>query len=124
MNEPAFSFDGLLKATVCLWRQHGDERWQSGDIEFPPGADPDGADWLFQVVVEADPAFYRQFAESWHERTLDEDTVREIFALRPLTDEMVRRLNPDVTVTDLSDVLITIGYPSAPEEPMRSSRVR
>jgi hypothetical protein len=113
VNEPAFSFDDLLKATVCLWREHGDERWRAGDVEFPEGDDPDGADWLFQVVVEADPVVYRRFAEAFHERTIEDDAVREVFALRPLTDELVRRLNPGLTLADLSDALVEIGYPSA-----------
>jgi hypothetical protein len=65
------------------------------------------------VVVAADPAVYRRFAEAFHERSVDDDAVREVFALRPLTDELVRRLNPAVTAADLSDAVVRIGYPSA-----------
>lgn len=30
INEPAFSYDGLLEATFCLWRQTDDVSWHTG----------------------------------------------------------------------------------------------
>jgi hypothetical protein len=47
VNEPAFSYEDTLEATVCLWRQTDDDRWHAGDIDFPDRPDPDGADRLF-----------------------------------------------------------------------------
>lgn len=113
VNEPAFSFDGVLEATVCLWRQAGDDGWQAGDIDFPDGADPDGADHLFAMLMDATPAAYRRFAEDYYERPVDGEAVAAVFALRPLTDELVRRLNSDLAVADLADDLAEIRYPSA-----------
>ncbi len=112
--EPAFSFDGTLEATVCLWRQHGDDRWQAGEVDFPDGADPDGADRLFQVLVEGTPVAYRRFAEDYFETAVDLAAVGEIFALRPLTDELVRRLNADLVMADLAEDLAGIDYPFRP----------
>lgn len=110
--EPAFSFDGRLQATVCLWRQQGDDRWHAGDPGFPAGADPDGATRLFQVLVEGSPAAYRHFAEDYYETAVDLEAVGEIFAVHPLTDDLVRCLNPDLVVADLADDLAEIGYPA------------
>lgn len=112
--EPAFSFDGTLEATVCLWRQQGDDRWHAGELVFPAGDDPDGADRLFQVLVEGSPVAYQRFAEDYYETAVDVAAVGEIFALHPLTDDLVRRLNPDLVVADLGENLAEIGYPSRP----------
>lgn len=113
-QEPAFSYEGTLEATLCLWRQHGDTRWHTGDITFPEGDDPDGADRLFAVLVEGHPAAYRRFAEDYYEHAVDVAAVGEVLALRPLTDDLVRRLNPELRVADLTGDLAEIGYPSGP----------
>ncbi len=112
--EPAFSFDGALEATVCLWRQQRDDRWHAGELDFPAGEDPDGANRLFQVAVEDSPVAYQRFAEDYYETAVDVEAVGEIFALHPLTDDLVRRLNPDLVVADLAEDLAEIGYPSRP----------
>jgi hypothetical protein len=112
--EPAFSFDGTLEATVCVWRQQGDDRWHAGDLVFPAGDDPDGADRLFRVLVEGSPVAYQRFAEDYYEAAVDVEAVGEIFALHPLADDLVRRLNPDLMVADLAEDLAEIGYPSLP----------
>ncbi len=83
-----------------------------GDLVFPAGDDPDGADGLFQVLVEGSPAAYQRFAEDYYETAVDVEAVGEIFALHPLTDDLVRRLNPDLMVADLAEDLAEIGYPS------------
>ncbi|GAA4576468.1 hypothetical protein GCM10023176_47900 [Micromonospora coerulea] len=112
VHEPAFSFAGGLAATVCLWRQRDDDRWYAGDIDFPDGDDPDGADWLFEVLVDPTPLAYHRFAEDYYETSVDRSALGAVFALRPLTDDVVRRLNPDLTVEDLADDVAAIGYPS------------
>ncbi|GAB3189046.1 hypothetical protein GCM10027259_59170 [Micromonospora palomenae] len=110
VNEPAFSYKGMLSATVCLWRQVDDDRWQAGDIDFPSGDDPDGADGLFEVLVDPTPMGYQRFAEDYYETSVDIEAVSEVLALRPLTEDLVRRLNPDVTM-DLVEYLAEISYP-------------
>lgn len=112
VNEPAFSDDDTLAATVCLWREAGDDRWHVGDVEFPDGADPDGADSLFAALLEGTGDAYRRFAEDYYELPVDGGAVSSIYALEPVSDEVVRRLNPDVSVQDLADDLAEIGYPS------------
>ena len=116
LNEPAFSHkDGVLEATVCLWRQHGADRWHTGDLELPDGDDPDGADWMFETLLDGTGVSYQRFAEDYYETAVSIDAVVAIFALGPLTDELVQHLNPDVSVADLADDLAEIGYPPAHE---------
>lgn len=114
VDEPAFSYEGTLEATVCLWRQHGDDRWHAGELDLPGGDDPDGADKLFRVLVDGTPVAYQRFAEDYYGRAVNLEAVSEVFAGHPLTDELVRRLNGDLLVADLAEDLAEIGYPSRP----------
>jgi hypothetical protein len=113
VDEPAFSFVGGLEATVCLWRQPGDDRWQLGTVRFPDHhSDPDGADHLFAMLTDATPEAYQAFAEDYYDQPVDLDAIRQVYALQPLTDDVVRRLNPELTVRDLAEDLAQIGYPA------------
>lgn len=109
--EPAFSADDILEATVCLWRQEKDDRWHLGDVDLPEGDDPDGASRLFELLVDGSPEGYQRFAKDVHERSLDVSAIRRIFALEPLTDDLVHRLNLNRSVADLTEELDEIGYP-------------
>ena len=109
--EAAFSRPGAgLEATVCIWRQAGDDRWHTGDIVLPDEDDPDGADWLFETLLDRTCASYLAFAEDYYETEIDKDAVAEIFDQSPLTDELVRRLNPDLRLADLASDLAEIGH--------------
>ncbi|MEU4427672.1 hypothetical protein AB0F81_44205 [Actinoplanes sp. NPDC024001] len=112
VNEPAFSYEGTLEATVCLWRRVDDDQWHTGDIDFPDGADPDGADRLFSVLLDSTGLAYHGFAEDYYGKAINFDAVREIFALAPLTANMVRRLKADRSTAALLADLSYIGYPA------------
>ena len=111
-NEPAFSYEGTLDATVCLWRQADDNRWHAGSIDFPDHPDPDGADRLFAVLVDSTGVAYQRFAADYYGRAVDLDAVRAVFALSPLTASLVRHLNADRSTVALRTDLSHIGYPS------------
>jgi hypothetical protein len=80
------------------------------DASWSPwgGEDPDGANRLFKLLVEGTPAAYQRFAEDYYETAVDGEAVSEVFALHPLTDELVRRLNSELTVEDLAGDLAKI----------------
>jgi hypothetical protein len=42
---------------------------------------------------------------------LDLDAVRHVYAMMPLTEEVVTALNPERTLQDLKDDIAEIGYP-------------
>jgi hypothetical protein len=113
VNEPAFSFHGEWEATVCLWRQTGDDRWYTGAIELPAGDDPDGADWLFAVLLDPTPVAYVGFAEDYYDTDVSSEAVAEILAYSPLNDRLVQHLNPQATLNALAHDLSEIGYPSS-----------
>ncbi|GGM88150.1 hypothetical protein GCM10007977_107670 [Dactylosporangium sucinum] len=112
VREPAFSFDGVPELTVCLWRQRGDDRWHAGEIEFPPGDDPDGAQHLFALLVDGSAEAYQRFAEDYYEVAVDLDAIGQVLALRPLGEALVQQLNPQLSAEDLAEDLATIGYPA------------
>lgn len=115
VQEPAFTLDGVAMVSACLWRQTTDDRWQTGAIDFPAGQeDPDGSEWLLELLLDDSPEAYRRFAEDYYElNSVDLAAVREVYALRPLTQPLVTTLNEQLSVADLADDIAEIGYPTA-----------
>ncbi|MET9658060.1 hypothetical protein [Streptomyces sp. NPDC006510] len=111
--EPAFTDEGTPRATVCLWREAGSDRWQAGEIDFPDGySDPDGADWMFQLLTAPTPEAFKEFAEDYYETAVDLDAVRRVYGLRPLDRQTVRALNSTVSLKAVVDAAAGIGYPT------------
>ncbi|MGW4633811.1 hypothetical protein [Nocardia sp. NPDC004415] len=113
VEEPAFTDeDGVPVVTACLWREATDEQWRHGTIDFPTGrVDPDGATGLFHLLVERSPESFQRFAEDYYEIPVDLKAVREVYALRPLDQELVSSLNGNLTLADLAQDISEIGYP-------------
>jgi hypothetical protein len=112
LDEPAF---GIEDTTFCIWRRYGDGCWQRGAIDFPPGEDPDGSEFLLSPL-DGEPETYRAWAELYfNKRFLTVEMVRHIYEQRPLTDDLVAALTPDIdpplAVMDLQDDIAEIGYP-------------
>jgi hypothetical protein len=115
VQEPAFCDEnGALAVTACLWRQAGDGRWHVGEIDYPPNeSDPDGSAGLFELLTDPSPEAYQRFAEEYYEVPVDLAAVRHVYALRPLTQELVSRLNPEVAIDDLAEDVAQVRYPTA-----------
>jgi hypothetical protein len=115
VQEPAFILDGVALVSACLWRQTTDDRWRTGVIDFPAGQeDPDGSQGLLELLLDDSPEAYRRFAEDYYELgSVDLAAVREVYALRPLTQLLVTTLNDQLSVADLAYDIAEIGYPTA-----------
>ena len=107
LKQPAFNMEDT---TFCVWRRYGDDSWQVGEIEFPAGADPDGSKRLLSPL-DGKPKAYQAWAEDYYERPVSLAGVRHVYAHRPLTEEVVARLNPEVTLRELREDVKEIGYP-------------
>lgn len=118
VEEPAFTDEeGVPVVTACLWWGPTDERWHHGTIEFPEGAvDPDGATSLFGLLVDRSPEAFQRFAEDYYEVSIDLGAVSQVHALRPLDQELVSLLNPEVSLADLAQDISEIGYPQLDQE--------
>ena len=100
--------DGRRDVTVCFWRTREDSSWQCGPVERGVR---DGADWLFEHVADGRPESYRQFARNVHEVELRLEDIQHVYALRPLTEEVVYSLNPEAEFAALEADRARIGYP-------------
>ncbi|MGK5520737.1 hypothetical protein ACSNN9_15450 [Micromonospora sp. URMC 107] len=120
LEEPAFGDEeGQFVATAVLWRLTGDDRWHAGEgIAFPAprgpydDTDPDGSG-LLGILLDDIAERYVAFAGDYYDVELDPTAVERIVAQRPLTDPVVRALNPAVTVAGLREAVTAIGYPVA-----------
>jgi hypothetical protein len=109
LKEPAFSMN---ETTFCLWRRKEDRTWKRGQIEYPPGDDPDGSAWML-AILDGDPRTYRQFCEDYYRKTPPLKAVRAIYEHKPLTPEVVAALNPAVSLESLRKDVEEIAYPSS-----------
>ncbi|MCX6612205.1 MAG: hypothetical protein NTW74_15295 [Acidobacteria bacterium] len=108
LNEPAFR---LEDTTFCIWRKFEDLQWSCGPICFPEGDDPDGSECLLSAL-DGNPMTYVDFARNYFEVSLDLMAVKEVFDHRPLTADLVFRLNPTRVYADLVNDAAEIGYPA------------
>ncbi|WP_256096986.1 hypothetical protein [Streptomyces agglomeratus] len=114
--EPAFADGDMPRVTACMWREAGGDQWQAGEIDFPVGsADPDGADWLFQLLTEPAPEAFQSFAEAYYGTAVDLEAVRHVYAFRPLDRRTVRALNATVPLATVAATAAAIGYPVVSE---------
>ncbi|MFI8793401.1 hypothetical protein [Streptomyces sp. NPDC055105] len=114
VEEPAFcDEDGMPVVTACMWRETDHASWKAGTIDYPDEQpdDPDGAGYLFQLLVDRSPEAFQRWAEDYYELPVALEAVSHVFASRPLSDSVVNALNPEVTVADLAKDLAEIGYP-------------
>jgi len=105
-KEPAFS---MQETTFCVWCGANDHQWRKGRIEYPEGHDPDGSAKLLRIL-DRNPNTYRQWAESYYRRPIGPQAVEHIYSHSPLTDAVVRELNPNTDIPDLLEDLAEIGY--------------
>jgi hypothetical protein len=107
--EPAFSMD---ETTFCLWRRLTDPAWQTGAIESLEGEDLDGSAQLLRLL-DGDPEGYRAWAEDYFETAVMSSAVDHIFRHLPLAKEVVKALNPELSLADLAEEVSQIGYPTS-----------
>jgi hypothetical protein len=119
VEEPAFGDEeGQFLATAVLWRLAGDDRWHAGQtivFPLPQGSydtDLDGSGML-GILLDDIVDRYAEFAADYYEIEVDRAAVEHIVAHRPLTDTVVRALNPSAALTELSNDLAVIGYRGA-----------
>jgi hypothetical protein len=105
------------EVTFCIWRRHSDTKWYHGRIEFPDLPDPDGSEFLLSAY-DGRPETYCAWAEHYYQpHKFSLSALNWVFEHRPLTDEIVRELNPERSLTDLAGEILSSGYGSARAEP-------
>jgi hypothetical protein len=107
--------DWWRATTFCVWRRHSDRCWYRGNINFPDHHrhDPDGSEFLLSAY-DGRPETYQRWAEGDYSGTgptFSLDAIRSVFEHRPLTDEIIRELNPERSLSELLTEVQEIGYP-------------
>jgi len=109
--EPAFDTDN---SSFCIWRLCSDVEWRTGEISYTDGhIDPDGSAGMLSILG-GDPESYRNWASEYFECDLPLRSVAAIYRHRPLTEELVRSLNPEASLGLLQRDVATIGFPHMP----------
>jgi hypothetical protein len=107
VSEPAFS---PADTTFCIWNVGLGNGWELGRIARPDNEE-DGSEsllWMF----DGGPNTYRQFAQDYFEVDVELSLIEHIFALRPLSEELLRSINPETTLASLSKDIAQIDYPA------------
>lgn len=110
----AFAGDTTLSIalpTFCIWRRRDDAAWQRGDIMFPEADDPDGSAELLSIL-DGKPQTYQSWAQDYYEQKISLRAVEHVYQHRPLTVEVVRELNAQMSLEILAGDLQGIGYPT------------
>lgn len=108
LKEPAFSIEDV---SFCFSRLYSEKSWNIGNIEFPESDDPDGSEYLLEVL-SGNPSSYQNFADEYYEKNIPLEPIRHIYAHKPLTDEIFEYLNSEVTLQSIEKEIAEIGYPS------------
>jgi len=101
LAEPAFIAE---ETTFLMWRLSEVEPWQAGK----PYAEHDYR--LLEVLMGGASA-YHAWAIGYYEIELDLTLVEKVFAMTPINEHLLQRLNPELTLDDLLEDLEEIGYP-------------
>lgn len=107
LSEPAFGMDRL---SYCYWRAAVDPGWQKVAHPDPALASADGSTAHLAALIGA-PTSYAEYAAGYFERDLPIAAIADVHAHVPLTDRLVRTLNPGLTLAQLRADAAEIGYP-------------
>lgn len=112
LTEEAFS---IQDTTFCIWRLAGQNQWEAGKVSLPEELskyeDPDGSGSLL-AQLGGDPLSYQELAGEYFETEIELDIIKRIYNHEILTEELIRELNPEISMDDLEDDLEEIGYPN------------
>lgn len=93
--------------TFCIWREKSDTAWKKGNAEVSEHVD--GSGFLIGAIYQT-AEDYVEFAEGYFEQQLPLEVVSKIYQGNPITDEMIRTLNPERNVEETLKELAELGF--------------
>jgi hypothetical protein len=126
--------------TFCFWKKYSDFTWNKGNFEYPGNSDRDydGSEdclsYLFMtpeeyVIFAKDNYFsfnkingkysiwYEEFSDvikppvEVGKNIIDLESVKYIYEHKPLTDNIVKSINPYISLDEIKEKITSIGYP-------------
>ena len=96
--------------TFCIWQEKNQNQWQKGKVEIPEGCD-DGSDYMISRIYSLED--YIDWAKNYWglEDRLSVKEVEQIFNHQPITEELIKKLNPDRNIKLVMNELSEIDYP-------------
>lgn len=109
LKEPSFD---IPDTTFCIWRQNGESTWNVSDIQYPDAdQNRDGSQEQLSLFV-GDPELYVEFAKEYFEKEIPLEVVGQIYDHQPISQLMIRALNPDRDLQSVTEALVEIQYPA------------
>lgn len=108
--EPAFGMDWL---SYCYWRALDDLRWQKVVHPDPVLSRSDDGSTEYLALLFEPAASYEEYAKWYYELDLPIVAIQSIYEHVPLTESLVRSLNPEVSIAQAQEAAAEIGYPRA-----------
>lgn len=96
--------------TFCIWQDKNHKEWRKGKVEIPEGCN-DGSDYMLSRIfsVEGYVDWAKDYWELGDRLTIEE--VKKVFNHQPITEEMIKKINPDRNIKETMEELIKIDYP-------------
>lgn len=104
LKEPAFLMD---ETSFLYWRLGTSQEWQTFVEDLTDSEN--GAQSLLQIL-DGNPETYRQWAISYYEKEIPLEVIAMVYAGKPLTNQMIKSLNPSLEMNDLKADIDEIGY--------------
>jgi hypothetical protein len=99
-QEARFQIAGTFMATATFWSEHG-QPWRTGSATAPTDKpDADGAEELFELLLDDSPQDYARFAQEYLEMSPREAVVEAVYQSEPLDPTIFAELNPDAPYED------------------------
>lgn len=104
LNEPPFSMD---ETSFLYWRLSTNQEWQTSVEDLTDSEN--GAQPLLQIL-DGNPKTYWQWAKLYYEKDIPLEVIATVYSGKPLTNQMIKLLNPSLEMNDLKADLDEIGY--------------
>jgi hypothetical protein len=110
---PRLEVEGIESVTFCLWWDLGNPGWRAGVVAQPDKeyADPDGSEGLLAEV--GDPAADQTHAQEVYERVVPLDVIERVYHHQPLTEGLIRAVDPAADTAVALATATAVGYPVA-----------
>ncbi|WP_374968223.1 hypothetical protein [Terrabacter sp. BE26] len=112
-RDARFQIADTFMATAAFWSEDG-QTWHSGSATPPTGeTDADGAEELFELILDDSPQAFERFAQDYLEMDPSEAAISAVYTSHPLDPSTLAELNPDADYDDLREQLHAMGLPAS-----------